>query len=248
MKSITMRNTLWACMRDRYYQLKDEPDFSNYIKNLIKLLDQPFPQQQEADKYFPKGVGLIELYNEINEQTGEIPEDTEQREVYLKLAVGAKYKEYQELTKKTKRQLEEMIDFYSSQRKKPVELENPSAILSILGLPDGALKEGAKICIKKILDLGDDVEVSISKRGRKTTPRIKRTTNRYKAVVFSRYGRPFCKIGANSKKLDVGDAEKNKFEPKTYHSKKLQTKEQLINEFQKQYKSIKKAYNDLENI
>ncbi|OUJ18708.1 hypothetical protein AMET1_0357 [Methanonatronarchaeum thermophilum] len=248
MKSITMRNTLWACMRDRYYQLKDEPDFSSYIQNLLKLLNQTYPEQKEAKKYFPKGIGLKKLYYEINQETGEIPKDEEQKAVYLKLTAGAKYKEYQDLTNKIKRQVEEMIDFYNSPRKKPVNLETPETILSLLGLPNGLLKKSGKTIVTQILELGDDIEVSISKRGRKTTPRIKRTTNRYKAVVFSRYGRPFCKIGANSKKIEIGDAEKNKFKPKTYRTKDFKNKKELTKEFQKQYKSIKKAYNDLENI
>ncbi|UOY09445.1 hypothetical protein [Methanonatronarchaeum sp. AMET6-2] len=248
MNSITMRNTLWACMRDRYYQLKDEPDFSTYIENLIKVLEKTYPEKKEAEKYLPKGVGIKKLYYEIQEEAGEIPQDEEEKAVYLKLVAGAKYKEYQDLSTKIKRQVEEMIDFYRSQKDKPVELENPKAILSILGLPDGELKKATSEIITQILDLGDDVEVSISKKARKITPRIKSTTNRYKAVVFSRYGRPFCKVGATSKKLEIADGDKNKFEPKEYRSKDLETKEEIKKEFQNQYEEIKNAYNKLETI
>lgn len=82
-----------------------------YLNSLIRILEKPFPEREEVEKYVPTGYGVKSKYLELLDDIGEIPEDETSRKVLIRTAGGCRYQEYVEKAEKALEHLKILDDF-----------------------------------------------------------------------------------------------------------------------------------------
>ncbi|KXA94029.1 hypothetical protein AKJ36_03585, partial [candidate division MSBL1 archaeon SCGC-AAA259I07] len=68
----------WPRLRNKFLKTcenKNKKEFLKYLESLKQILEKPFPEKREIEKYVPSGFGIKTNYIEALKKSGEIPED-----------------------------------------------------------------------------------------------------------------------------------------------------------------------------
>lgn len=84
-------------------------DYLKQLNSLKEILENPFPEKKEIERYVPSEAELKTLYMEMIEEFDDIPEDEISRKVLIQMTARSKYKAYRKRAKAVVKHLDFLI-------------------------------------------------------------------------------------------------------------------------------------------
>lgn len=74
---------------------EEEDNFSEYLKSLREVLEEPLPDQEDVERIVPPGVSIKRSYDKLMERlNGDMPEDEELKRIYARLIAGPEFDKF----------------------------------------------------------------------------------------------------------------------------------------------------------